>query len=55
MGVNAYTKSNKQLKKAESGSGELPKGTVHQWLVQCQMVSCENIHTGNITMVITCI
>ena len=38
----------KAIKKARNRSSGLPQGRAHQYIVQCQMVSSENICTGNI-------
>lgn len=42
-----YTKSYIQLRKAGSGSGDLPQGSAYQLAFQYHMVRPENIHTSN--------
>ena len=49
MRPQPYAKSYRQLQKAGSARGGLPQRRAHQLVVQCQMVSPENIQKSNTT------
>lgn len=44
-----YTKHRKQLRNAGRRIGGLPWGRTHQLIIQCQIVSPENLHTRQIS------